>query len=140
MIERFFSDTIKELGTKEIVIYTAPIDMNYAFVTGFYISNISDRNSNFEVYLYQKKNERKVSLASANTPLPAGSTAAIAALGQRIQLTPGDAIYAKAGHDKVADVLISVSEVIYTEDDLKAMSLAAKANENKNLPEELRTE
>ena len=128
MIERFFSDTISELGTEKVTVYTAPDDMNFAFVTGLYVSNISDRNTTMEVFLYQKKYQKEIHLTSAKTPLPAGSTASVAALGQRLQLTPGDYISVQLGHEKCGDVMVSVSEVIYTQDDLKAMEIAAKAN------------
>ena len=110
--------------------------MNFAFVTGLFISNVSDRNTTMEVYLYQSKSQKEVTITSAATPLPAGSTAAVAAMGQRLQLTPGDYLSVKIGHDECADVMISVSEVIYTQDDLKAMEAAAKANRNANVKEE----
>ena len=139
MIERFFSDSIVQIGTQKKVIYTAPIDMNFAFVTGLFIANTSDRNTTMEVSLYQAKKKKEITITGANTPLPAGSTAAVAAMGQRLQLTPGDYLSVKIGHDKCADVLISVSEVIYTQDDLKAMEVAATANKNANTAEEYRT-
>ena len=119
MIERYFSTTVKDIGKTEKTIYTAPDDMHNAFVTGLYVSNTGDRNTWVEVKLYQKKSNITINLTSAETPLPAGSTAAIAALGQRLQLTSGDYITVKIGLDKSADAMLSVSEIIFTEDELK---------------------
>lgn len=132
MIERFFSNGIKELGTVQTAIYTAPNDMNTAFVTGLFISNITDRNTSMEVYLYQKKTDRTIVISGAETPLPAGSTAAIASLGQRLQLTPGDKILVTIGHDKAADALISVSEIIYSKYELDRMKENAKETAEEN--------
>lgn len=129
MIEKYFSDSIKNVGTEEKVVYTAPFDIHNAFVTGLFISNTSDRNTWMEVYLYQEKNQTQITLTSAETPLPAGSTAAIASLGQRIQLTPGDAIYVKMGHDNVADIMVSVSEIVFSKEELAQMNYLSEERE-----------
>ena len=135
MIERFFSRGIKKLGTEITPVYTAPIDINNAFVTGFFVSNVTDRNTTMEVLLYQKKIDEYVSLTSAETPLPAGSTAAVAALGQRIQLTPGDGLYIKMGHEESADVMISVSEIMYSREEREMMKQQAEENKEDNQAE-----
>lgn len=119
MRERFFSQGFKEVGVEPVKLYTAPEDMNTGLLTGLFISNVTDRNSWVEVWLLKKdQNDLKVQLTSSETPLPAGSTAAIAALGQRIQLKPGDTVWVKMRHEKAADVMISVSEVIMDDFDL----------------------
>lgn len=128
MIERFFSKTYKDVGTSDVVVYTGPEDMNTAFVTGLFVSNTTDRNTWFEVRLYQKKSDVTTIITSAETPIPAGSTAAVAALGQRMQLTPGDKLSIRCGLDKATDVMISVSEVIYSKDELNQMQQTIEEN------------
>lgn len=110
MKERYASQGIKNIGTEWKCVYTAPDDMDCAFCTGFMVSNTSDRNTTVESYIL--KGGIKIYLTSAETPLPAGSTAAIAALGQRIQLFSGDSLWIRCGRDDVADAMVSISEVI----------------------------
>lgn len=89
-----------------------------------------------EVYLYQKKTQTQITLTSAETPLPAGSTAAIASLGQRIQLTPGDEIYVKMGHDNVADIMVSVSEIVFSKEELEQMNYLSEEHEKEEREKE----
>ena len=110
MKERYASRGYKNAGKDWIKLYEGPSDMDCAFVTGFMVTNTTDRNTTVESYI--ERNKVPFYLTAANTPLPAGSACAIAALGQRLQVFPGEAIYVRCGHDAAADIFLSISEIL----------------------------